>query len=144
MKTFPIFLVGLAILIFASGCAGPTELSIENPWARPGFKGDNSAVYLVINNSTDQGDGLIGASSDVANITEIHLSKMDVEGTMTMEHQDLVGIPANEVVELAPGGLHVMLVDLVKDLDVGDTFDLILEFQRAGDIEVEVEVTQPE
>ena len=144
MKNFPVFLVVLAILIFASGCAGPTELSIENPWARPGFKGDNSAVYLVINNSTDQGDGLIGASSDVANITEIHLSKMDAEGTMTMERQDLVGIPANEVVELAPGGLHVMLVDLIKDLNVGDTFHLILEFQRAGDIVVEVEVTQPE
>jgi hypothetical protein len=98
----------------------------------------------VINNSTDQGDGLIGASSDVANMTEIHLSKMDAEGTMTMERQDLVGIPANEVIELAPGALHVMLVDLIKDLNVGDTFELILEFQRAGDVVVEVEVTQPE
>jgi len=144
MKTFPVFLIVLAILIFASGCAGPTELSIEDPWARPGFKGDNSAIYLVINNSTDQGDGLIGASSDVANITEIHLSKMDPEGTMTMERQDLVGIPAQETVELSPGGLHVMLMNLVGDLNVGDTFELTLEFQRAGDIVVEVEVTQPE
>ena len=144
MKTFAAILVLLVILLFGSACASPTELSIEDPWARPGFKGDNSAIYLVINNSTDLGDGLIGASSDVANITEIHLSKMDPEGTMTMERQDLVGVPANEVVELAPGGLHVMLVNLVKDLDVGDTFDLILEFQRAGDIVVEVEVIQPE
>ena len=144
MKIFAAMLTFLVIMLFTSACAGPTKLSIEDPWARPGFQGDNSAVYLVINNATDQGDGLIGASSDVAAATEIHLSKMDAEGTMSMERQDLVGIPANEVVELAPGGLHVMLVDLVKDLNVGDTFDLILEFQRAGDVVVEVEVKQSE
>jgi copper(I)-binding protein len=69
---------------------------------------------------------------------------MDPEGTMTMERQDLVGIPANGVVDFAPGGLHVMLTDLVNDLKVGDTFDLTLEFQRAGDITVEVEVKQAE
>jgi hypothetical protein len=144
MKTQSALLVLLVILVFASACAGPAELSIDDPWARPGFRGDNGAVYLKINNSADQGDGLIGASSDVAVATEIHLSKMDAEGTMTMEQQDLVGIPANEVVELAPGGLHVMLMNLVKDLNVGDTFELTLEFQRTGDITVEVEVKQAE
>ncbi len=144
MKAYIALLVLLVILVFASACAGPTELSIDDPWARPGFRGDNGAVYLEIINSTDQGDGLIGASSDVANMTQIHLSKMDAEGTMTMEQQDLVGIPANEVVELAPGGLHVMLMNLVKDLNVGDKFELTLEFQRAGDVVVEVEVKQAE
>ncbi len=144
MKAFSALLGLLVILLFASACASPTELSIEDPWARAGFQGDNSAVYLEIINSTDQGDGLIGASSDVAIMTQIHLSKMDAEGTMTMEQQDLVGIPANDVVELAPGGLHVMLMNLVKDLNVGDTFELTLEFQRAGDITVEVEVKQAE
>ena len=132
------------ILLFASACAAQTELSIEEPWARPGFQGDNSAVYLVIRNSTDQGDGLIGAKTDAANVTEIHLSKMDAEGTMSMERQDLVGIPAGESVNLEPGGLHVMLMNLVDDLNVGDRFELTLEFQRAGDVDIEVEVRQPE
>jgi len=144
MKISSTLLAVLVITLIASACARPPEISIENAWARPGFKGDNSAVYLTINNSTDQGDGLIGAVSDVTNLTEVHLSKMDIEGTMTMERQDLVGIPANKVVELSPGGLHVMLVDLIQDLNVGDTFQLILIFQRAGDIVVEVEVKQPE
>jgi len=144
MKISSTLFVVLVITLIASACARPPEISIEDAWARPGFKGDNSAVYLTINNSTDQGDGLIGAVSDVANLTEVHLSKMDVEGTMTMERQDLVGIPANKVVELSPGGLHVMLVDLMQDLNVGDTFQLTLNFQRAGDIVVEVEVRQPE
>jgi copper(I)-binding protein len=144
MKISSTFFTVLVITLIASACARAPKISIEDAWARPGFQGDNSAVYLTINNSTDQGDGLIGAVSDVANLTEVHLSKMDVEGTMTMERQDLVGIPANKVVELSPGGLHVMLVDLMQDLNVGDTFQLTLNFQRAGDIMVEVEVKQPE
>ena len=143
MKTFTTLFALAIIFLLASACAAPTDLSIEEPWARPGFQGDNSAVYLVINNTTDQGDGLIGASSYVANVTEIHLSKMDAEGTMSMERQDLVGIPAGETVNLEPGGLHVMLMNLVNDLNVGDRFELILEFQRAGDVVVEVEVKQP-
>jgi hypothetical protein len=76
-------------------------------------------------------------------IAEIHLSKMDAEGTMTMEEQELVGIPANQVVELSPGGLHIMLVDLVKDLNAGDIFQVTLQFQRYGDLVVDVEVRQP-
>jgi len=143
MKTITTILALSMILLMASACAPPTELTIEDPWARPAFQGDNSAAYLVISNMTEQGDGLIGASSDMANITEIHLSKMDAEGTMTMERQDLIGIPAGETVNLEPGGLHVMLMNLVQDMNVGDKFDLTLEFQRAGDIVLEVEVKQP-
>ena len=143
MKTITTFFALSLILLLASACAAPTELTLEDPWARPAFQGDNSAAYLLISNMTDQGDGLIGASSDVANITEIYLSKMDAEGTMTMERQDLIGIPAGETVTLEPGGLHVMLMNLVHDLNVGDNFDLTLEFQRAGDMVVEVEVKQP-
>ena len=59
-----------------------------------------------------------------------------------MQRQDLVVIPAKDSVELAPGGLHIMLVNLGKDLSVGDTFPVTLEFQRAGDITIEVEVKQ--
>ncbi len=143
MKSYTALFTLLVVLLLTSACAGSPEITIDDPWARPGFQGDNSAVYLVINNATDQGDGLIGASSDVANVTEIHLSKMDAEGTMTMERQDLIGIPASETVALEPGGLHVMLMNLVNDLNVGDKFNLTLAFQRAGDIVVEVEVKQP-
>jgi copper(I)-binding protein len=143
MKPFVVLFALFVTFLLISACAGPSEITLEDPWARPGFQGDNSAVYLVIDNSTDQGDGLIGARSDAANMTEIHLSKMDADGTMTMERQDLIGIPAGETVALEPGGLHVMLMNLVNDLNVGDKFELTLEFQRAGDLVVEVEVKQP-
>ena len=143
MRAVLSILAAAMILLSASGCAAPTELSIEDAWARPAFKGDNSAAYMVIKNMTEQGDGLIGASSDAANITEIHLSKMDAEGIMSMEKQDLIGVPAGETVKLEQGGLHVTLMNLVRDLNVGDKFELTLEFQRSGDVSIEVEVKQP-
>ena len=143
MRTITPVLTLLVIAIITSACGGSDKVTIQDAWARPGFKGDNSAVYLTIINPTDLRDGLIGASSDVAAVTEIHLSRMDDAGTMTMERQDLIIIPAKGSVELSPGGLHVMLANLMKDLSVGDTFPLTLEFQRAGDITVEVEVKQP-
>jgi hypothetical protein len=142
MRTISPILTLLVIAIITSACGGSDKVTLQDAWARPGFKGDTSAVYLTIINPNDLGDGLIGASSDVAGVTEIHLSRMDDAGTMTMERQNLVFIPANGYAELSPGGLHVMLVNLMKDLSVGDTFPLTLEFQRAGDITVEVEVKQ--
>ena len=142
MKAVSATFILLLIILITSACGNSDGIAILDAWARPGFRGDNSAVYLTINNQTNQGDGLIGANSDVAGGAEIHLSSMDAAGTMTMERQDLVVIPAKDSIELAPGGLHIMLVILGKDLSVGDTFPVTLEFQRAGDITIEVEVKQ--
>ncbi len=142
MKAVSATFILLLIILITSACGNSDGIAILDAWARPGFRGDNSAVYLTINNQTNQGDGLIGANSDVAGGAEIHLSSMDAAGTMTMKRQDLVVIPAKDSIELAPGGLHIMLVILGKDLSVGDTFPVTLEFQRAGDITIEVEVKQ--
>jgi hypothetical protein len=142
MKAVSATFILLLIILITSACGNSGGIAVLDAWARPGFRGDNSAVYLTINNQTNQGEGLIGANSDVAGGTEIHLSRMDAVGTMTMERQDLVVIPAKDSIELAPGGLHIMLVNLGKDLSVGDTFPVTLEFQRAGDITIEVEVKQ--
>ncbi len=142
MKAVTATFILLLIILITSACGNSDGIAVLDAWARPGFRGDNSAVYLTINNQTNQGDGLIGANSDVAGGAEIHLSSMDAAGTMTMERQDLVVIPVGGSIELAPGGLHIMLVILGKDLSVGDTFPVTLEFQRAGDITIEVEVKQ--
>ena len=143
MNTLTMILILLVILSISSACSSTEGLSIEDVWARPGFQGDNSAIYLTIRNPGDQADILIDAQSEAAVITEVHLSKMDSTGIMTMEHQDQVPIPANDSVEFAPGGLHVMLVNLVQDLSVGDSFAVSLEFEKAGELVVGVEVKQP-
>ena len=131
------------MLISVSACAGNNNINVKDAWARPGFVGDNSAVYFILTNPNDSPDNLIDANTDTADMVEIHLSKMDSAGVMTMERQDLIVIPANEELEFSPGGLHVMLISLLRDLAPGDSFPLTLNFQNAGDITVEVEVRQP-
>lgn len=143
MKGFPYILLSICLLIALSACTGNDQINVQDAWARPGFVGDNSAVYFVLTNPSTSPDNLIGADSDIADMAEIHLSKMDSAGVMTMERQDLIVIPAGDTLEFSPGGLHVMLISLLKDFAPGDKFSLTLDFQRAGDITVEVEVRQP-
>lgn len=131
------------IVVVASACGSTGQVTVEDAWARPGFLGDNSAVYLKILNRSQLDENLIWASSDVAGEVEIHLSQMDEAGTMSMERQNLIVVPAGSTVEFSPGGLHIMLVGLMKDLSAGDSFPLTLEFQRAGDIPVQVKVRAP-
>ncbi len=66
------------------------------------------------------------------------------EGFAMMGMREVPGIdlPAGEVVALEPGGLHVMLIGLVDDLRPGDTFDLTLSFEQAGERTVSVEVRE--
>jgi len=62
---------------------------------------------------------------------------------MKMTPQEVVEIPADTTLEFAPGGLHVMLIGLVDDLAVGDTFQVTLEFENHAPIQLDVQVLEP-
>lgn len=59
---------------------------------------------------------------------------------MTMQPVDRIELPAGQAVELKPGGYHIMLMDLVKPLAVGDTIKITFTFEKAGDITIDVPV----
>jgi periplasmic copper chaperone A len=144
MKQRLLIVTLLAITLLLSGCR--TEgagITINNAWARPGFEGGTSAVYFVIENSGDQSDSLHSAESTVAAAVELHESMMDSSGTMTMHEQHQIDVPAKDQIAFQPGGLHVMLINLTQDLNVGDRFNLTLSFDRAGLVPVDVQVRQP-
>ena len=104
--------------------------------------GSNSAAYMIITNNSSDPDRLTRAESDVAQSTELHKSE-NVDGVMTMRPVDAVEIPAGGAAELQPGGIHVMLVGLTRDLKAGEKVQIILEFEKAGKIAVEAEVRAP-
>lgn len=66
----------------------------------------------------------------------------DDMGNMTMKPVESIELPAGEMVELKPGGYHIMLIDLVKPLEVGDTIELTLTFEQAGEKTVTAEVKE--
>jgi len=130
----------LLVMWLASACGATGELTVQDAWARPAAAGDNSAVYLVIQNDTTSADALISVSTDVASTAEAHMSMLNDQGVVSMQMQEAVQIPAGDSLKFKPGGLHIMLVDLQQDLKVGDTFTLVLKFERAGEITMQIEV----
>jgi copper(I)-binding protein len=139
-KAFLLLVVSLAVLLSACQAKG---FAVDNVWARPGIPGGTSAVYFEIRNLTDQSDTLLSARTDIAQAAELHVSKMNKQGVMTMEPLENVPVPALNKVDFTPGGMHVMLVNLKEALDVGQTFDLVLTFEKNGEIQLTVPVKAP-
>lgn len=137
------FLVAFSLPAIIFTACSPTgdQMNVSDIWARPGLAGGNSAVYFVITNRTTATDSLISASSDVADAVELHMTSMQ-DGNMHMMQQQEVPIQVGET-EFQPGGLHVMLIGLKKDLNPGDTFPLTLDFVSAGNMPLEVTVSEP-
>jgi copper(I)-binding protein len=61
-------------------------------------------------------------------------------GETSMEELAELDVPAGGELVLEPAGSHIMLVDLAGSLDDGDSFELTLHFETAGDETVTVEV----
>lgn len=112
-------------------------LSISQPWTRATPpRAQTAGGFLTIENTGDAPDSLIGASSPIASRVEIHKMRMD-NGVMVMRPAtDGVTIPAGGSVTLAPGGFHIMFMQLKEGLKEGDTVPVVLSFEHAGDIEV--------
>lgn len=140
-------IVNILFIIFTSSCSGAektqSEVFITNAWARPAIQGNTSAVYFWIENNTEINVKLISVDSSIAELTEIHLSK-NVDGTMKMEKQEFIEIESNKTVEFKPGSYHVMLINLNKNLNVGDEFEVSLSFDNSEVKNIIVEVKETE
>ncbi len=116
------------------------EIQIARPWARATTNaGGNTGAYMRIGNPTAEADRLVEARWDGARKVELHTHLME-DGMARMRQVADIPLPPNEIVELAPGGLHVMLMGVTEALKEGDSFVLTLVFERAGEVEIEVPV----
>ncbi len=118
------------------------KLVVRDPWSRPALKGDNGAAFFTVDNGLGQPVGLTSANGDIAATVEVHLSKMEV-GVMKMEPQERVEIPAKGKLEFKPGSYHIMLINLSRDLKIGDTFNLNLVFDTGETLPIIVTVKEP-
>ena len=102
--------------------------------------GTNHAVYLTIENTGDADDRLIAVESSLAGAIELHRVNV-VDGIMQMRPADGgIRLPAGETVVLEPAGLHIMMIGINRDLKSGDSFEITLEFEEAGNQTIEVDV----
>ena len=116
-------------------------MHVMNGWVKEPLPGvDATAVYLSIHNPRKVPDRLISVSTDLAQISEIHEMLM-VDDVMKMRRLDSgIAIAPDELVRLEPGGTHIMLFDLNKSFQVGETYTVTLDFERAGKMTVPITV----
>lgn len=121
-------------------------LSIEaaTPWTRatpPGAGAGGGFVTLTNRGSTD--DRLVGATSPLTERVELHAMEMDGDVMRMLHLPDGIELPAGSTVTLAPGGLHLMFMELGSPIVEGEPVPVTLEFQNAESIHVELEVLAP-
>jgi len=99
-----------------------------------------SAVYMTLVNEGGAADRLVAVAADVAEAAEIHRSVIEGNVAKMVPVKGGIEIPAGGRVELKPGGYHVMLIGLRRDLKPGDHFTLRLRFAKSGERQVDVVV----
>ena len=129
----------LALLIAVSACTTTGEMEVHQAWVRPTAQGENAAVYLTIHNHSTTEDELTGATATVADVVEIHESKVEND-IMQMNKISSRPIAADEEIIFTPGGLHIMLIDIKQELVLGEHIGVILSFKNHEDIVVEVHI----
>ena len=140
--------------------AGAKELKVAGVWARQVM--DKGAVYMTITGGAEADAlTKAEVPSDIAGEAQLHETvmadtsttttamgesgsmgeetpttamggSMGGSGAMSMQQVQKIEVPAGEVVQLKPGGFHIMLMDVKKDLKAGDSFDVTLTFEKAG------------
>jgi copper(I)-binding protein len=143
------FLVAALALAFALALAAGAAaaeyriggLQIREPWARATPKGaDVAAGYMTIVNGGTQSDRLIGGSAAAAGRFEIHRMTVN-QGVMQMRPvAEGLEIRPGETIELKPGSLHAMWLDLRRPLAAGERVKGSLLFEKAGKVDIEYEV----
>lgn len=119
-------------LLCAAGAsfAQTTPLQVSGAWARATVPGQGgSGAYMTLTATQDL--QLVGITTTAAGVAQIHDMKLD-GNTMRMHALPALPLPANQSVTLAPGGKHLMLMDLKQVLTAGSTLQIELKLQDAA------------
>jgi copper(I)-binding protein len=136
----------LAAVAVLAACApaGP-KVTAENVRGQVSpMMADAGAFYMTLRNSGREADQLIGAKSEACGAIELHETVMNEDGTMGMRPVagQAIDVPAGGMVELKPGGLHVMCLQKTEELAVGAQVPLTLEFKTSGEVRVTAAISE--
>lgn len=134
-----VFAAVLLIPAYAHSQTPSSGIHVEQPWARATAPQQTTgAAYVTL--TSHGGDRLLGASSPASARAEVHATEMEGDVARMRELTDGLDLPAGHAVSLAPGGIHIMLVDLRERLKNGQMIRVQLRFQHAPPLELEVPV----
>ncbi|MEE9431817.1 MAG: copper chaperone PCu(A)C [Melioribacteraceae bacterium] len=152
MKKTILYILVVANVIIISSCQYETDenknsitsktnkqIEVSNAWMTPAAKNRNSAAYFTITNNSNVSDTLFEVFSTLSQLTELHETYKRTEGMLGMRSVDYIVVPSKEKFEFSPGGFHVMLIGLIKNLPIESSGEITLKFKVAGSLTISVD-----
>ena len=130
----------ILLAALGSACAW-SQVKVEQAWARATVQGQK-ATGAFMKLTAAQATQLVAVSTPVAGVAEIHEMKMDA-GVMKMRALPALNLPAQQAVELKPGGFHLMLMDLKAPLSKDASVALTLTFRDAKGVQSQQQISVP-
>jgi copper(I)-binding protein len=135
------FQMMLAAALLGAAAAAQAQVKVEDAWVRPSVQGQTSSGgYMKLTSPKEV--TLVAVSSPAAGTAEVHEMKMEGD-VMRMLPMERLRLPAGKTVELKPGGLHVMLMDLKAPLRKDSSIPLRLVFRDEAGRESRMEIVVP-
>lgn len=127
----------------ASPVAKVGDIELYAPFGRSPGTPAVAGFFVQIKNTGSDDDSLIAASvpAAISDTAELHNTVME-NGNAEMKPVDKIDVPAEGVTALAPGGYHIMVVDLKRALKVGEMIDVTLKFEKAGEVTMSVPIVE--
>ncbi len=141
-RTFSMLLASSLALApgIAPGAEAADQIAVSGAYVRAVPPGQtNSAAFLALTNTAGEAHALVAAESDAAEVVELHSHTMD-DGMMKMRRIERIDLPAASTLSLEPGGRHLMLIGLKRQLAPGQEIRLFLTFEDGSRAQVNAPV----
>lgn len=133
------YLIAALVTTVSAASALAQNITVTDAWARATVQGQK-ATGAFMNITAKDNAKLVGVSSPVAGVAEVHEMKMDKEVMKMAALPNGLDLPAGKAVALKPGGYHVMLMDLKAPLVKDSTIPLTLTVQDAKGVKSTIEL----
>ena len=118
------------------------NVSVQSAWARATVQGQKATgAFMTLTSKSDT--RLVGVSTSVAGVAEVHEMKMDNNVMQMRALPDGLALPAGKAVALQPGGFHVMLMDLKLPLQKDTIIPMTLRFKDAKGLQSSLDIKVP-
>lgn len=134
-----LFAACLALLCARHGAAQSPLLEVTDAWVRVTPGAQVAAAYFTVHNAGRLPATVSGVHSPLAASAMLHESTLD-HGQAIMRPREQLSVAPGATVQLAPGGLHVMLTKLAHPLAPGDEVPLLLLLAGGGSVAVTARV----
>jgi len=100
----------LCCVLLAHAVTAYADLDIQRAWVKLAPPGSSvNAAYMTLANTGNTRMVITQVKADCCSMTMLHRTRQQA-GSVTMEHLDELVLPPHSRIELAPGGLHIMLM----------------------------------